>query len=116
MFLYRIYPVAQLRLFLKFAIAFAICFGTVAVIVNIFPCTSIHDFWDFLGGYVPGPRKCINVHTFYLAGNAVNTVLDFVLLVLVSDLKIHLGNIDTISNSQYRWFGGFIQPNSRSLC
>ena len=84
LFLYRIFPIAQFRRILKFALAYVISFSTTCVLVTIFQCVPIHDFWDTLGGRF-SPRdggRCINVKFYFLIAGAINTVTDFALLAL----------------------------------
>lgn len=85
LFLYRIYPAVQIRYFLKYTAAIVICFGLAYTIILFCSCTPLHAFWDTLAGELPHTKgsHCINVTLMYMANGIIDTVINFVLLVMV---------------------------------
>ena len=60
-------------------------FNITSIIVVILECIPITDFWVHEGGKNGG--RCINVIKFLLVNGSINTVTDFVLLLLVSNVS-----------------------------
>ena len=62
-----------------------LCAGLICSIVTILLCTPIDAFWNSFAGQLPDKEgfHCINVHLFFLLSGAINTILDFILLVVV---------------------------------
>ena len=68
-------------------LTFVILFTTACILVCIFQCIPIHDFWDTLAGAL-SPQlggRCVKVELYFLISGSINTVTDFALLALVSD-------------------------------
>ncbi|KAL6717422.1 hypothetical protein ACLMJK_005337 [Lecanora helva] len=84
LFLYRIYPVVQFRRFLKYATVFIIAAAIAWIFVDIFQCYPVDSFWNTLAGQNPRAQggHCIDSFLYYMISGAVNTVEDFILLVL----------------------------------
>jgi len=97
--------VVQLRLFLRYATAFVIVFGSTCVLVNMLACTPLSNFWTKYAGQLPGSEggHCINIYLFFILSGAVNSVVDFVLLILVRVFLTYLDSADEISTSPFSW-------------
>ena len=87
LFQYRIFPIVQFRRILLWLHHFVLCLTISCVLVSIFQCVPIHDFWDTLAGTLsPGlGGRCINVQNYFLIAGAINAATDFTLLALVSE-------------------------------
>lgn len=84
LFQYRIFPVVQFRRILLWANHFVVCLTIVCVLVSVFQCVPVHDFWDTLAGTLrpTSGGRCIDVELYFLIAGAINAATDFVLLAL----------------------------------
>ena len=80
LFMHRIFPIVHFRRFLIGCHVFVALLGTSAILVAIFPCTPIRDFWDTIGGKLGG--KCVNALSFFKSTGSLNAAFNFVLLAL----------------------------------
>ena len=68
--------------------AFLIVFGSSCILTMILVCSPLGAFWNTLAGFLPGAgNHCIHVHLFFMVSGSVNTILDFILLVLVCAIR-----------------------------
>lgn len=89
LFQYRIFPVRSFRRILIACGIFVLLFETASSLVLVVPCTPVHNFWNiYLNPNAAGPSHCINYLKFLLVNGAINTVTDFALLVLVSNVLL----------------------------
>lgn len=90
LFQYRIFPVPSFRRILIACGIFVLLFETASCLVLVVPCTPVHNFWNiYLNPDAVGePSHCINYIRFLLVNGAINTVTDFALLVLVSNVLL----------------------------
>ena len=110
----------QFRRFLKYATAFIVVAQLTWIIVDIFQCSPVDAFWNTLDGELSKELgdHCINSRLYYMLSGAVNTIEDFILLVLVRETNnaAHLNRppADDIPISPYRWCGASKQVKIRS--
>ncbi len=66
------------------ALTFVIALTVACILVSIFQCVPIHDFWDTLGGTLSKELggHCIRIELYFLVAGAINTVTDFALLAM----------------------------------
>lgn len=66
---------------------FVVCLTITCVLVSIFQCVPVDDFWDTLAGALGRKLggRCINVELYFLIAGSINAATDFVLLALVSE-------------------------------
>ena len=113
LFQYRIFPIVQFRRILIWCNYFVVCLTITCILVSIFQCIPIHDFWDTLAGKLTSDLggRCIDVELYFLTVGAVNAATDFVLLALVSercdgdDAQDQETNQGTNGCSRYRFSG-----------
>lgn len=92
LFQYRIFPIRSFRRTLTAYAVFVILFETASTIVFIVPCNPISHFWTDILGYVTpssgikDPSRCTDLVRFLLINGCINTVTDFGLLILVSNV------------------------------
>lgn len=69
---------------LMVALAFVIALTVACILVSIFQCVPIHDFWDTLGGTLSKEvgGRCVKIELYFLIAGSINTVMDFALLAL----------------------------------
>ena len=84
LFEYRIFPILQFRNMVKAALAFTVALTTACILVSIFQCTPIHDFWDTLTSRLRSQLggRCINVESYFLIAGGINTATQFIFLAL----------------------------------
>lgn len=63
-------------------------FEIATIIVFILECTPISAFWINLGGSIhfKDGAKCVDLVKYLLINGSINTVTDFALLILVSNI------------------------------
>ena len=90
LFQYRIFPVRSFRRILIACGIFVLLFETASSLVFVLPCVPVHNFWTIyiVPHDVGEPSHCINYVKFLLVNGAINTVTDFALLVLVSNVVL----------------------------
>ncbi|CAD6594490.1 MAG: hypothetical protein ASARMPRED_000389 [Alectoria sarmentosa] len=84
LFQYRIFPIVQFRRILLWCNHFVVCLTITCILVSIFQCIPIHDFWDTLAAKLASNSggRCIDVELYFLIVGAINAATDFVLLAL----------------------------------
>ena len=91
LFQYRIFPVRSFRRILISCGIFVLLFETSSNLVFVLQCIPIRDFWARYIIQLPkveGPIHCIDYVKFLLVNGAINTVTDFALLILVSNVSL----------------------------
>ncbi|KAM0794797.1 hypothetical protein BDR22DRAFT_670235 [Usnea florida] len=79
LFIYRIFPVVQLRRILLWFTCYVVCVTISCIFVSVFQCIPVHTFWDTFAGQLKG-GKCINVQLYFLITGIINAATDFALL------------------------------------
>ena len=59
-----------------------------ALLIDVFECVPVADFWRMMGGYLGG--HCIKVKVYFIAIGSISAVINFVLLSMVGNYETRL--------------------------
>ena len=78
LFLYRnLFPGPRFAIAINVVMAFVVAWGIATVLLTIFPCNPIHNFWDYYW-----PLNCVDAPNFFLWTTVLNVFADILILSL----------------------------------
>ena len=86
LFLYRsIFPGRRFAIATNLVMVFVLAWGIATVVLAIFPCNPIHNFWDSYW-----PLNCVDAVKFFLWTTVLNVLSDIMILSLPLHRVWHL--------------------------